>query len=146
MLDSYDALLKGGKSGAAISAGNADQSRLIRMLTGEAKPVMPPDDGESERPEARRDRAFEAVDRRRRKGPTGKAPDPTMLVTPSIKPTVRSSPRDHVGRLFTQWRLDRRRALSHGGVDLGDNADRSPIGPAARRRSTTWHSPPMAAG
>src|SRR5688572_18996201 len=48
VLDSYDALVKGGKRGAAVSAGHPDQSRLIRMLTGEAKPVMPPDDGESE--------------------------------------------------------------------------------------------------
>ena len=50
VLDSYDALLKGGQRGAAILAGNPDQSRLVRMLTGEAKPIMPPDDRESLRP------------------------------------------------------------------------------------------------
>jgi WD40 repeat protein len=88
VLDSYDALVKGGKRGAAISPGNPDQSRLIRMLTGEAKPVMPPDDGESERPKPAEIELLKQWIAAGAKGPTGKAPDPTILITPSIKPTV----------------------------------------------------------
>ncbi|MEX2141112.1 MAG: c-type cytochrome domain-containing protein [Pirellulales bacterium] len=88
VLDSYDALLKGGKRGVAISAGQPDQSRLIRMLTGEAKPIMPPDDGESERPKPEEIELLKQWVAAGAKGPTGKAPDPTVLVTPSIKPTA----------------------------------------------------------
>ncbi len=83
-LATYDELLKGGKRGQAISAGHSNQSLLIRMLTGEAKPVMPPEDNERPKPEE-----IELLKKwidAGAKGPTGKAPDPTILVTPSIAP------------------------------------------------------------
>jgi WD40 repeat protein len=44
-VDSYTALMKGGKAGAAIVPGKSDQSRLVRMLTGAQKPLMPPGSG-----------------------------------------------------------------------------------------------------
>ncbi len=44
-MDSYTALMKGGKAGAAIIPGKSDQSRLVRMLTGAQKPIMPPGSG-----------------------------------------------------------------------------------------------------
>ncbi|MCA9017007.1 MAG: hypothetical protein KDA77_16865, partial [Planctomycetaceae bacterium] len=44
VIDSYDALLKGGKQGPAVLPGDSKSSRLIRMVTGETKPIMPPED------------------------------------------------------------------------------------------------------
>ena len=42
--ESHDALLKGGASGAAITAGVPDSSRLMLMVTGKLDPIMPPED------------------------------------------------------------------------------------------------------
>lgn len=86
VLASFDELMKGGENGAAITPGRSETSRLIRLLTREAKPFMPPDDSEAPKPE-------EILILRRwidagAKGPSGAAPDPTMLVTPKIKVTV----------------------------------------------------------
>ena len=50
-LDTYDELLKGGESGPGDLAGQSDQSLLIRMLIGQAKPFMPPEDNERPKPE-----------------------------------------------------------------------------------------------
>lgn len=41
-LESYKSLLAGGKHGAAVEAGKPDTSRLVRMIEGKGKPVMPP--------------------------------------------------------------------------------------------------------
>ena len=39
---SFEALMKGGESGTSVVPGKADESRLIRVLTGKSKPKMPP--------------------------------------------------------------------------------------------------------
>ncbi|WP_309707595.1 c-type cytochrome domain-containing protein, partial [Armatimonas sp.] len=44
-VDSYMALMKGGKAGVAIVPGKSSESRLVRMLTGAQKPIMPPGAG-----------------------------------------------------------------------------------------------------
>jgi WD40 repeat protein len=44
VMDSYDALMKGGTHGASIVPHDADASRLVAMLEGGAKPRMPLDD------------------------------------------------------------------------------------------------------
>ena len=44
-VDSYMALMKGGKAGVAIVPGKSGESRLVRMLTGAQKPIMPPGAG-----------------------------------------------------------------------------------------------------
>src|SRR5580704_543522 len=41
-LESYTALLKGSQRGAVLRPGDAAASRMIRQLTGLAKPSMPP--------------------------------------------------------------------------------------------------------
>src|SRR6476620_7673099 len=46
-LQSFDSLLKGGAKGGVITPGQPDLSRLIRMLTGVAKPAMPPEGEEA---------------------------------------------------------------------------------------------------
>jgi len=43
-LDSFDGLVKGGKKGIVLVAGKPDQSRLLLVLDGRAKPAMPPKD------------------------------------------------------------------------------------------------------
>jgi len=44
VLETFADIFKGGESGPAISPGMAASSRLIRVLTGEAEPAMPPED------------------------------------------------------------------------------------------------------
>lgn len=44
-VDSYTAVMKGGKNGPAVVPGKSEQSRLVRMLTGAQKPLMPPGAG-----------------------------------------------------------------------------------------------------
>jgi WD40 repeat protein len=41
VMDSYDALMKGGTHGPAIVPGKGDQSRLVMMLEGKTQPRMP---------------------------------------------------------------------------------------------------------
>jgi hypothetical protein len=41
-LESFQGLLSGGKRGAAIVPGKADQSLLVRLIEGKQKPTMPP--------------------------------------------------------------------------------------------------------
>ncbi len=50
-LDSHAALIKGGQSGLAITAGESKSSRLLLMVTGKLDPKMPPeeDDGLDEK-------------------------------------------------------------------------------------------------
>ena len=43
-LDSFADLQKGGSRGATVVAGRADASLLVRVLTGEIEPKMPPED------------------------------------------------------------------------------------------------------
>jgi len=46
-LDSYVSLQKGGSEGPIIVAGEPQESRLIKLLTGIEEPVMPPEDEEN---------------------------------------------------------------------------------------------------
>ena len=46
VLETHESLLKGGQGGAAILPGKSDSSRLVLMLDGRAKPVMPPEGNE----------------------------------------------------------------------------------------------------
>src|SRR5947208_3274558 len=44
VLERYATLLEGGEHGAVIVPGKSGESRLILVLTGKAKPAMPPED------------------------------------------------------------------------------------------------------
>ena len=81
-LDSYSSLLKGGDKGAAVTPGHSDLSRLIRVMTGQAKPAMPPEDNEA--PSADEIAVLKAWVDAGAKGPSGDMPDPTLLVTPKV--------------------------------------------------------------
>jgi WD40 repeat protein len=84
VLEHYATLLAGGAKGAVIVPGKSDQSLLIQVLTGKAKPAMPPED--NERPTPDEIATLEKWINAGAKGPDGAEPDPTVLVTPKIKP------------------------------------------------------------
>lgn len=85
-LEQYDHLLKGGAGGVAVVPGRPELSRLLLLVEGREQPVMPPEDNEKPKPEeiALLRRWIEAG----AKGPSGAAPDPTILVTPTVKLTA----------------------------------------------------------
>ncbi len=89
-LDSYGGLLQGGEHGAVITPRRGDLSRLIRVLTGEAKPSMPPE-GEA-RPNADEAALLQRWIDAGAKGPDGGELDPTILITPKIKPAAHARP------------------------------------------------------
>ena len=84
VLESFDAALKGGKRGAGIVPGKSDLSRLVLSVEKKTKPVMPPEGNEG--PKADEVAILKAWVDAGAKGPSGKAPDPTLLVTPKIAP------------------------------------------------------------
>ncbi len=84
MLARYDAILKGGEHGAVITPGDSQRSRLIQVLTGKAKPAMPPED--NARPSAEEIARLAAWIDAGAKGPSGAEADVTELVTPRIAP------------------------------------------------------------
>ena len=43
VMESYKALMVGGESGLAVTAGEPNSSRLLQMVRGKLQPVMPPD-------------------------------------------------------------------------------------------------------
>ena len=82
ILESFDSALKGGKRGAVIVPGKSDLSRLVLSVEKKVKPVMPPEGNAGPKPEEIA--ILRAWVDAGAKGPTGQAPDPTLLVTPKI--------------------------------------------------------------
>lgn len=85
-VDSYAALLKGGEHGPAVLAGDSKSSRLIRMVKGEVKPVMPPADSGEKLTAKEIELLVEWVNQGA-KGPSGNAPVVRELTVPSISPS-----------------------------------------------------------
>lgn len=80
-LASYDALRQGGQKGSVVVPGQPEASRLIRVLTGQAEPKMPP---EGETPPSKEEISqIYAWIAAGAKGPSGQAAD-LPLVTPKI--------------------------------------------------------------
>lgn len=82
VLETYDKLLAGGRRGRAVVPGRSDQSRLVLLLDGKAKPAMPPTGNDP--PEAEEIAVLKAWIDGGAKSPTGAAPDPTRLDTPQV--------------------------------------------------------------
>jgi hypothetical protein len=122
-LSSYAAAMKGGAKGAAITAGSGEQSRLIRVLSGQAKPSMPPEDEPKPKPEEVA--ILKAWIDNGAKGPSGKAPDPTELVVPKIKPSV--PVRSSINALAVSPRGDIVALAKFGEVELVSAKDGAPI-------------------
>jgi hypothetical protein len=83
-LETFDQLTRGGDHGAVIVPGRSDASRLIRMLSGEIEPKMPPEDNEAPTP-AEIDVLRAWIDAGA-KGPDGDAAEYPELSTPHIAP------------------------------------------------------------
>ncbi|HTU24090.1 MAG TPA: c-type cytochrome domain-containing protein [Pirellulales bacterium] len=86
VLESYAKILEGGEHGAVVAAGRSADSLLVRVLTGKAKPSMPPDD--EAKPSADEIALLSAWIDAGAKGPEGAEPDLTTLVVPKIAPRV----------------------------------------------------------
>jgi WD40 repeat protein len=81
-LQSYDAILKGGAKGGVVTAGQPELSRLIRVLTGAAKPAMPPEGEDA--PKAAEIEVLKSWIAAGAKGPSGAAAE-VALVVPKVK-------------------------------------------------------------
>ncbi len=81
-LESFGALQKGTEKGPAVLPGDPKGSLMIRVLTGAAKPSMPPK-GEP-RPEAAEIALIAAWIEAGAHGPKGEAPDRLALIVPKI--------------------------------------------------------------
>ncbi|MDB5387235.1 MAG: translocation protein TolB [Planctomycetaceae bacterium] len=81
-LESFSDLQKGGSHGAAILAGDSKSSRLIRVLTGQAKPAMPPKDNPA--PSVAEIALLKAWIDAGAVGPKGSVPTIPQLVVPKI--------------------------------------------------------------
>lgn len=88
-LDSYANLVKGGAHGPAVLSGESAGSRMIRVLTGQAEPQMPPEgsDGPSEQEIALLATWIDAG----AKGPQGMEPPPVLL-TPKLPAASSTEP------------------------------------------------------
>ncbi|MGE0610469.1 MAG: c-type cytochrome domain-containing protein, partial [Pirellulales bacterium] len=86
IVDDYEKLLAGGSRGRSVVPGRSDQSRLVLLLDGKAKPAMPP--AGNDPPTADEIAVLKAWIDAGAKSPTGQAPDPTKLVTPSVALTA----------------------------------------------------------
>jgi WD40 repeat protein len=120
---SYEALLKGGAKGGVLTPGQADLSRMIRMLTGQAEPKMPPEGEEAPKP-ADID-LLKAWINAGAKGPTGAGPDPTMLVTPQVK--LLAAPKLAIHAVAMSPRGDILAVARHGEIELFSLPDQKPL-------------------
>jgi WD40 repeat protein len=89
-LESYGSLQKGTAHGPALLPGDAKGSRIVRLLTGAAKPVMPPKD--EPRPEAGEIALIEAWIESGARGPKGQGPERLALLVPKIASHVKVRP------------------------------------------------------
>ena len=88
-LESYVQIQQGGQHGPVLVPGQAAASRLIRVLTGDVEPTMPPDDElQPSRDEVALLRAW--IDAGAT-GPAGEKPDRTLLLVPAIPPVTSSA-------------------------------------------------------
>jgi hypothetical protein len=81
-LETYGSLQKGTAHGPAVLPGDPKGSLMVRLLTGEAKPAMPPKD--EPRPSAEELALLQAWIEAGARGPKGEEPDRLKLIVPKI--------------------------------------------------------------
>ncbi len=151
-LESYASLQRGTAHGPALLPGDAKGSRIVRLLTGAAKPMMPPKD--EPRPGRRRDRADRRpgsnrahADRRGRSPTAWRCLVPKIPAHAKVRPVV-AMDATHDGRwlavargaevgLYSRARAPRRSAGSHAGK-LPRQGDCLAFHP---RRRSAWSRP-----
>lgn len=89
-LESFASLQKGTPDGPALLAGDAASSKLIRVLTGEAEPLMPPED--EPRPTDEEIALLKAWIDAGATGPDGAEADPFTLLVPQIESRTDTRP------------------------------------------------------
>lgn len=89
-LESFASLSRGTPKGPALLAGDADGSRLIRVMVGKAKPQMPP--RRKPQPKPQEIELLKAWIAAGAKGPDGKAAENLTIVAPKIKPRTDQRP------------------------------------------------------
>jgi WD40 repeat protein len=121
VLERYPALLAGGQHGAVVVPGKSGESRLIQVLTGKAKPVMPPED--EDKPSADQIALLAAWIDAGARGPQGAEPDPTILAVPKIVPTRPAV--DPLTAISVSPKGDLLALAGYGEVELRRRADRT---------------------
>ncbi len=81
-LESYASLQRGTPKGPALLPSDAKGSRIVRLLKGSAKPLMPPED--EPRPSAEEIALIESWIESGARGPQGQEPDRLTLIVPKI--------------------------------------------------------------
>lgn len=117
-LATFAELEKGGSRGAAIIPGRADASLLVRVLTGEVEPAMPPED--NARPTEAEIAVLRAWIDAGAKGPDGAEPKFPELSTPSVPAAANA--RDFVTSLAVSRDGTRLALGRYQHVDLVDPA------------------------
>lgn len=112
-LQSYEGLRQGGKKGGVFVPGQPEASRLVRVLTGQAEPKMPPE-GEAS-PSSEEIEKIKAWIAGGAKGPQGEASTLT-LVTPKIP--VKVAPKLAVHALAIDSTGTRMAVARYGQVEL----------------------------
>lgn len=127
VLESFDSALKGSKRGAVIVPGKSDLSRLVLTVEKKVKPVMPPDGNAGPKPEEIA--ILKAWVDAGAKGPSGQAPDPTLLVTPKI--ATNGNVRQPIQAVAWSREGSRVAVARHGQIELLSATDRR-LGTLAR--------------
>lgn len=83
VMESYEALMRGGESGPAITIGVPSSSRLFLMAAGKLEPVMPPDDAEG--PNEAELQMIASWIEQGAQGPAGAVAMRRTLITPEVK-------------------------------------------------------------
>ena len=89
-LESFDSLSKGGDGGLALVPKDATGSRMIRLMTGAAKPLMPPED--EPRPTDKEIAVLTRWIDSGAKGPSKATVNPRSLATPKLRPSDTAKP------------------------------------------------------
>ncbi len=89
-LESYGSLQKGTAHGPALLPGDPQGSRMIRVLTGAAKPMMPPKD--EPRPDKEEIALLQSWIELGARGPQGQEPDRLTLIVPKVPTQTKARP------------------------------------------------------
>lgn len=84
-LESFASMQEGGDIGPALLAGDSASSQIIRRITGDAEPIMPPDDMEG--PNDEELQQLTAWIDAGAAGPDGRELDMTRLIVPRLQPS-----------------------------------------------------------
>lgn len=89
VMDSFEALMKGGDTGSVLTPGESSSSRLWLMSAGELEPIMPPDGAAG--PSEEELSTLAAWIDQGALGPKGDAPTPRQLRVPAIPTSPNAS-------------------------------------------------------